>query len=195
MNHEGENTPIEPGKGTPRESLVIPEEGGIGSIAWSRFPIEIFPIATNLANQIVCDPKYEEAYALLKKVRIAESLLKMTRVQIVNFRDIPPREDDPDIENRWSDESIEAHKQKLQRDNDKRQTEVTRLHEELREKSMSSEFLGAYEDISARVREIVAISLAGFRLRIAEEDVFSQDSFGRDADDLIEYNLNLLKTG
>ena len=102
----------EPGKDEPKEILVIPKEKGIGTTAWSRLPVDIYPIATELAGRIARDPVYEQAYQLSRELRRAEDLLKMTRSSIVKFQNIPPKEEDPDIENRWSNEAIEAHKKK-----------------------------------------------------------------------------------
>lgn len=182
----------EPGEGPPTRNPIIPKDGFVGFTAWSRFPPEIFPLATGLARHIIADQKYSEAYDLSKRVRRAEDLLKMARRQIVKSQNIPPKDEDPDIENRWSDESMEGYKNKLHRDNSERQGEVTVLHEELREKSGSSEFLQAYEAISSQVRQIVKISLDGFKTGGEEPDVLSQAVFNGHADELIDYNLKVL---
>ena len=184
----------EPSKDDPKENLVIPKEKGIGTTAWSRLPRDIYPIATELAVRIAHDPLYEQAYKLSRELRRAEDLLKMTRSSVVGFQNIPPKEEDPDIENRWSDEAIEARKKKLQHDSEEYQDEATRLNEELREKSKAPEFLGAYEDISSKIRSITKITIEGLKGNSKSVDVHSQSIYNSIADELIDYNLGLLLT-
>src|SRR3989344_8593506 len=184
----------EPGKDDLKEGLVIPKEKGIGTRAWSRLPVDIYPIATELAGRIAHDPLYEQAYKLSIELRRAEDLLKMTRSSIVEFQNIPPKEEDPDIENRWPDEAIEARKKRLQQDSEEYQGEATRLNEELREKSKAPEFLGAYEDISSKISSITKITIEGLKGNSKSVDVHSQSIYNSIADELIDYNLGLLLT-
>ena len=181
------------GKDEPKEGLVIPKEKGVGSTVWSRLPIDIYPIATELAGRIAHDPIYEHAYKLSRELRRAEDFLKMTRSSIVEFQNIPSRGEDPDIENRWSDESIEAHKKRLLQDSQEYQGEATRLNEELREKTKAPEFLRAYEDISSKYRGITKMTIEGLKIKSESVDALLQSVHNRIADELIDYNLGLLR--
>ena len=129
-----------------------------------------------------------------QELRRAEDLLKMTRSSVVGFQNIPPKEEDPDIENRWPDEAIEARKKKLQQDIDVYKSEATRLNEELREKSKAPQFSGAYEDSSSKIRSITKITIEGLKGNSKSVDVHSQSIYNSIADELIDYNLGLLLT-
>lgn len=183
----------EPGKDEPKENLIIPKEKGVGTIAWSRLPVDIYPIATEMARRIAHDPIYEQAYHLSRELRKAEDLLKMTRHSVVDFQNVPPKEEDPDIENRPSDEYIEARKKSLQDDNQKYQSEATRLNEELREQSKTPEFLEAYEYISSKIANITNITIKRIKDSNDTAEPHLQAVYNGIADELIDYNLGLLR--
>ncbi len=181
----------EPGKDDPKLGLIIPKDGEVGSTAWSKFPSEIFPTATDLARQIVSDPQYAKAYELLKRVNRVENHLKVIRNQTLWFQNILPKEEDPDIEDRWDDESIKSSTEKLGSDSGADEAEVTKLHEERKVKSLFPEFAAAYDDLESRVTEIVRTSIAGFGGE--HDDVRSLMVFNYDAEELIDYNLEVLR--
>lgn len=173
--------------------VIVPPDGGIGTTAWSRFPSELFPIATDMARGILSDSAKAEAYRLFREVRLAEDLLKMTRLQMLHFQQIPSKEEDPDIENRWSDESIEWYKKRLEGDNLERQTELTRIHGELRKRNESPEFNSAYMYISLQVRKMVQLSLSRFATEQDDvSDPITVGVYNGTIVDLIDYNLKAL---
>lgn len=184
------------GDGAPKVNPIIPKtDGTIGSVAWDRFPKEIFPIATGLAVRIVSDPKYAGAYELSKKVRRAEDLLKMTRRRTVGLQNTPSKEEDPDIAGRWSDEEIESDKRTNEKESIERQAEVTGLNEALRERNTNPDSAKVYEDVDAQISQIVMLAIEGFRAEIDKGkaiDALTLMGFNRCADQLIDYNLSVL---
>lgn len=185
----------ESGEGIPPARVIIPKDSDRpGSLRWSVYPKDIFPIATDIARKIATDGNYTNAYNFAQRIIKAEGEVMYTRSQIIFYANVPPREEDGELEKRPSDEKIEEKKRKLEVEQATGLKSFSDLQEQLRARTTSPKFQVAYADVSSSLRTIsqkISKGLGGESLEESKSiDVIVCNAM---ANELVQYNLEVLE--